>query len=122
MILKNITEITFIKNKNPRKPVQLINIQTQSEAIDSSIKECTIDDMEKIWNVAKSNCKELLRREKWQYTGTFDDFCFPPLLSMLVKWVLIGPVERNVNKTKMKGVDKLVSMVTQVIMQGVKSS
>ena len=90
LILKNITEITFIKNKNPSKPDQLISTCTQSEVIDSSIKECTTDNMEKIWNVAKSIRKEILSREKWQYTGSFDGFCLPPLLSTLVKWVLIG--------------------------------
>ena len=49
-----------------------------SEILDTSIKECTADNIDQIWKVAKIICSELLQREKWCFTGSFDDFTLPP--------------------------------------------
>ena len=64
--------------------------EQKSEISDNSVKECTVDNMDKIWDTAKIIRNELLKREKWKFTGSFDDFSLPPLLSTLVKWILIG--------------------------------
>ena len=90
LISKNICRISFVKSKNPSKPDQLISDSTTSEILDISIKECTADNIDQIWKVAKIIRSELLQREKWRFTGSFEDFTLPPLLATLMKWILIG--------------------------------
>ena len=72
---------TFFKSKNPSKPDQLISDSTTSETLDTSIKKCTADNIDQIWKVAKIIRSELLQREKWRFTGSFDDFTLPLLLA-----------------------------------------
>ena len=90
LISKNVCGISFVKSKNPSKPSQLISDSTTSEMLDTSIKECTADNIDHIWKVATIIHCKLLQREKWCFTGLFDDFTLPPLLATLMKWILIG--------------------------------
>ena len=89
LISKNVCGISLVKCKNPNKPDQLISDSTTSEILDTFIKECTADNTDQIWKVAKIVRSELLQREKWRFTGSFDDFNLPPLLATLMK-ILIG--------------------------------
>ena len=81
LISKNVCGISFVKSKNPSKPDQLISDSTTSETLDTSIKKCTADNIDQIWKVAKIIRSELLQREKWRFTGSFDDFTLPLLLA-----------------------------------------
>ena len=83
---------TFFKSKNPSKPDQLISDSTTSEILHTSIKECTADNIDQIWKVGKIIRSELLQREKWHFTGLFDDFTLLPLLAPLMKWI---PFDKN---------------------------
>ena len=90
LISKNVCGISFVKSKNPSKPGQLISDSTTSKMLDTFIEECTADNVDQIWRVAKIIHCELLQTEKWHFTGLFDDFTLPPLIATLMKWIIIG--------------------------------
>ena len=45
----------------------------------------------------------------------------PPLLSTLLRWILVGPTDCIENESRKLGVDQVTSVATQVVMQCVKS-
>ena len=59
-----------------------------------------------MWKVARFNRKEILDRDQWGFTGTFNDFDNPPMLHTLLKWILLGKSNHVENKTRRKGTDK----------------
>ena len=64
LISKKVCEISFVKSKYPSKLEQLIKDSTTSEILDTSIEECTANNKDQIWKVAKIIRSELLQREK----------------------------------------------------------
>ena len=89
IISKNISGVSFVKSKNPSKPEQVISKSFLSECLDN-VPECSADNLDKIWKVAKIIRSELLNTKTWSFTGSFDDFVLPPLLTTLIKWILLG--------------------------------
>ena len=89
IISKNISGVSFVKSKNPSKPEQVISKSFLSECVDN-VPECSADNLDKIWKVAKIIRSELLNTKTWSFTGSFDDFVLPPLLTTLIKWILLG--------------------------------
>ncbi len=37
--------------------------------------------------------KDIMSQEKWNFSGSFDDFQFPRMLECFIKWLLVGPKE-----------------------------
>ena len=90
LISKNVCRISFVNSKNPSKPDQLISDSTTNEILDTSIKECTADNIDQIRKVAKFICSEMLQREKLCFSGLFNNFTLPHSLATLIRWILIG--------------------------------
>ena len=85
LISKNVCGISFVKSKNPSKPDQLKSDSTTSEILDTSITEFNAHNIDQIWKVAKIIRSNLLQKEKWHFTGSFDDFALPPSFTTLMK-------------------------------------
>ena len=58
-----------------------------------------------MWKVARFIRKEILDRDQWVFTGTFNDFESPPMLCTLLKWILLGMSNHVKNKTCRKDID-----------------
>ena len=58
--------------------------------------------------------KELLSHDKWNFKGSFDDFTLPSCLSLLLKWILVGPNKEISGESREKTVDKDISVISQL--------
>ena len=65
--------------------------------------------------------KEVLEKENWVFNVSFGNFTLPPLLSTLLRWILVGPTESIENEKRELGIEQLTSIVSQVVMQCMKS-
>ena len=84
----------------------------QREAIHKSSVDQTQDiNLRFIKKVARSITYEILYREQWDFTGTFNDFENPPMLHTLLKWILLGT-----------SVERSISVACQYIIQSTKTS
>ena len=64
--------------------------------------------------------KELTEHYRWKFSGTFQTFTSPPLLTKLVQLIVIGPRE-NINYSSRRDLAENVSKtVTQMIYQNFK--
>ena len=63
-----------------------------------------------------------MEHSKWEFTGTFDDFQLPQHLSLLIKWILIGPNKKMSGDGRERNVEKDISLITQLSMQTIKSN
>ena len=75
-----------------------------------------------MWKVARFNRKEILDRDQWIFTGTFNDFDNPPMLHTLLKWILLGTSNHVENETRGKGIDRSISVACQYTIQSTKTS
>ena len=75
-----------------------------------------------MWKVTQFIRKEILDRDQWVFTGTFNDFKNPPMLHTLLKWILLGASNHVENETCRKGIDRSVSVSCQYIIQLTKTS
>ena len=121
LILENLPDVTFIKNKNVNKPDNLCSTKTERNAFDIGIAESTGDNLGKISSVSKLIRKEVLEKENWVFNGSFGKFTLPPLLSTLLRWILVGPTESIENEKRELGIEQVTSIVSQVVMQCMKS-
>ena len=121
LLLKNVANIKFVKNKNPSKPEIVCSEIAQGQAIDIAVNQNRREVLSDILNVSKVIRNELQSHQKWKFTGTYSDFIEPNLLSTLIKWILIGPNENLYNENRIKRVENATSVVTQLIVQSFKT-
>ena len=77
-------------------------------------------DLKNNWDVAKIIHKDILK-EKWKFNRDLNSFTAPKLLSIFLKWVLIGTKSRNSYKTNTCKVESAIAIITQLIIQSVKT-
>ena len=75
-----------------------------------------------MWKGAQFIRNEILDRDQWVFTGTFNDFENPSILHTLLKWILLGTSNHVENKTRRKGIDRSISVACQYIIQSTKTS
>ena len=63
-----------------------------------------------------------MEHSKWELTGTFGNFQLPQHLSLLIKWIRIGPNKGMSGDRREKNVEKDILQITQLFMQTVKSN
>ena len=63
-----------------------------------------------------------MKHSKWEFTGTFDDFQLPQHLSLLIKYILIGPNKKMTGDGRERNVEKDISLITQLFLQTIKSN
>ena len=73
-----------------------------------------------MWEVAKIIRKDILK-EKWKFNGDLNNFTAQQLLSIFLKWVLLGIKNRNSEGTITCKVESEMTVITQLIMQSVKT-
>ena len=112
LLLKNVANIKFVKNKNPSKPEIVCSEIAQGQAIDIAVNQNRREVLSDILNVSKVIRNELQSHQKWKFTGTYSDFAEPNLLSTLIKSILIGPNENLYNENRIKRVENATSVFT----------
>ena len=94
----------------------------QREAIHKSSVDQTQDiNLRFIKKVARSITYEILYREQWDFTGTFNDFENPPMLHTLLKWILLGTSNHVAKETGRNGINCSISVACQYIIQSTKT-
>ena len=73
-----------------------------------------------MWDVAKIIQKDIFK-EKWKFNGYLNNFTALQLLSTFLKWVLIGTKNRNSKGTNTCKIEREMAIITQLIMQSVKT-
>ena len=63
-----------------------------------------------------------MEQGRWEFTGTFDDFQLPQHLSLLIKWIFIGPNKEMSGDRRERNVEKDISLITQLFMLTIKSN
>ena len=56
--------------------------------------------------------KELLSHDKWNFKGSFDNFTLPSYLSLLLRWILVGPNKEISGESRKKSVEKDISVIS----------
>ena len=107
LIQENIRCAKIVKSKCASQPEKIFKDEAQRGAIHKSLIDQTQDiNLNYMWKVARFNRKEILDRDQWGFTGTFNDFDNPPMLHTLLKWILLGRSNHVESKTRRKGTDK----------------
>ena len=123
LIQENIPCAKFVKSKYANQPEKNFTEEAQREAIHKSSIDQTQDiNLNYMWKVARFIRKEIIDRDQWVFTGTFNDFENPPMLHTLLKWILLGMSNHVENKTRRKGIDSSISVACQYINQSTKTS
>lgn len=90
LIEENIPNAVFVKSTQKNKPERLLSTLTQEEAVphyqDTFVDE---NDMKSQWKLAKKLCREILQY-KSTFSGNFDCFESPALLTTFMEWLLLG--------------------------------
>ena len=87
----------FVKSKSSDQPEQICTEEAQREA-----------SHKVAWFIRK----EILNRDNWVFTGTFDNFENPPMLHTLLKWILLVTSNHVEN---MKHVEKVLNVQYQLL-------
>ena len=116
LIEEHLPNTKFVKNKNANMPEQSCSTVTQDYLFNTSMTECANDNLAKIFTVAKLVREEVLSKDRWKFQDTFSDFILPPLLSALIRWILIGPTDMIEESKRKSCIDRGTSVVTQVVM------
>ena len=64
---------------------------------------------------------ERLLGKKWKFEGDTNNYETPNLLQTFLKWVLLGPYDRHKQRKRMSKIDPLTSIITQLVVQFVKT-
>ena len=59
--------------------------------------------------------------QPWKFEGSFSNFTVPKALSTLLKWILIGPSVELSETSENTELNKMISVISQVLMQAVKT-
>ena len=76
----------------------------------------------KLWKIAWFIRKEILDRDQWVLTGTFNDLENPPMLHTLLKRILLDTSNHVENEIRRKGIDRSIQVACQYIIQSTKTS
>ena len=80
--------------------------EVASNAVDQAVYNNTADDLNDIFKTSQIVRKELLNVENWCFEGSFDNFDIPKHLSLLLRWILIGPNKQLTNESRNDQVNK----------------
>ena len=121
LIVENVSNAEFIKAPRRNEPERVCSKETSESSIDAAIKQNTQENLTDIFAVSSVIRKELLSHDKWNFQGSFDDFTLPSYLPILLKWILVGPRKEISCEGRKKSVDKDISVISQLILQAVKT-
>ena len=108
-----------IKKRN--EPEQICTAGTQREAIGKAMATESDWVLQYMLEIAKLIRRKILERKKWKFKGSFQSFTYPPLLTTLMKWIMIGAKDNIDNENRRAGVDRSISVATQLILQSTKT-
>jgi len=106
LITNTVPNAKFVKNSNPSKSEQVCSETAQGQVIDIAVAQSKADNLTEILNVSKIVGNELLSQKKWAYQGSFSNFQEAPLLSALIKWILIGPNQMIEHESRRESIEK----------------
>ena len=116
-----VPNAVFVKSKHKNKPEQNITKDIQEEVVVTFIDDGSIEeDLQTMWKVAKKIRQDLLKLD-WHFEGDMKDYPAPNILSSFLKWVLTGPHYVSDEKDHYHKVDILVSKISQLVVQNVKT-
>ena len=121
LIVENISNAEFTKSSRHNEPERVCSKETSESSINFAIKQNTHENLTDIFAVSCMIRKELLSRDKWYFKGSFDDFTLPSCLSLLLKWILVGPNKEISGESREKTVDKDISVISQLVLNAVKT-
>ena len=117
MKLQIITRRSYQRNKLE----QICSRGTESIATDQMTKESDWVLQYNMLDLSKLIRKEILTREKWKFNGSFKNLKNLPLKSTLLRWIMICAGDNISSKNLETGIDRAVSLATQVVMQCTKT-
>ena len=121
IILENVSAAEFIKSPRRNEPERICSRKTNEDIVDAAVKQNTHEDLQEVQEVAAMVRKELLTMKNWHFEGSFNDFSVPKYLSLLIKWILIGPEKILSDEERMGSVNRDVSIICQLIQKAMKT-
>ena len=90
LIKENVSQIVFTRPPVRNESERLCSLQAHSSAIEKTFKN-SWENYTNIFEAAKLIRKDLIKQEKWQFSGSFDGLHVPQSLVAMLQWILIGP-------------------------------
>eukprot|EP00794_Sanderia_malayensis_P013489 gene13489-14886_t len=123
LITRNIEGVDFVKSHRMNESEHIVCKQLLGKAI-SNLRETQEDedeeiDIEILSKAARMLRKEILSQEKWNFSGSFDDFKIPEKLECFMKWLLVGPKEVEAVSKRDISAKKAVEKVCQIAISSV---
>ena len=111
----------FVKSPRVNEPDRICSYDTEASIVDEAFGQNNYDDINLVFKVATTIRKELLESQSWKFEGSFSNFTVPKALSTLLKWILIGPSVELSETSENTELNKMISVISQVLMQAVKT-
>ncbi len=123
LITRNIEGVDFVKSHRMNESEHIVCKQLLGKAI-SNLRETQEDedeeiDIEILSKAARMLRKGILSQEKWNFSGSFDDFETPGKLECFIKWLLVGPKEVEAVSKRDIIAQKAVEKVCQIVISSV---
>ena len=120
LIEENIPGVVIYRPPNRRQSDQISLSNFQCKALDEAIS--APDKFSAIYKTAKLIRNELLNHRSWKFDGDFSDFDIPDSLSVLLRWLIVGPQLEIDSTAKEQSVNTIVNNISQIIIKATKSN
>ena len=120
LLEENVRSIVFSRPPARNQPEKVCSSDVRRLTIESFNN--TSDDFNMIFQTAKLIRGKILRQDKWIFEGNFTGFVIPQELQSLLHWIITGPQDAlDINSSRKKNVETSVDIVSQIIMNCMKS-
>ena len=121
LITENISTAEFVRPHRLNESEHIINSKTLSVAVGKVVPQDSGETLSDIVRVTKLLRDELLNcKDKWHFTGNMS-FENPPMVAFFLKQLLFGTNAHSVSGKRDGAIKNTVSIVSQVLVQNVKS-
>ena len=120
LLTEKVKNIVFSRPKARRDSEVICSNSFKENALDCFRN--LPDEFIALFEAASIVRRDILKKPKWSFTGSFNDFEIPETLTTLLRWIIIGPkLKVDLSPKKKESVDVAVRNIGEIIVQSVKS-
>ena len=114
LLTENVKNIVFSRPKARRDSEVICSNSFKENALDCFRN--LPDEFTALFEAASIVRRDILKKPKWSFTGSFNDFEIPETLTTLLRWIIIGPkLKVDLSPKKKESVDVAVRNIGEIM-------